>query len=148
MIAATTALRPSQPSAIHPADLNPEVNTANPLIPASRHVHPPRPSIEQALRSAIPRVNDESRATSRFVRWLSQHLQCSQRDVDSLPLFTTPTLCFHPLTDSFWKNGGVWGGSMTKFFQPKTKHPPKGGKPRTAWGEASRGLGVTARTGP
>src|ERR1700686_1367089 len=52
------------------------------------------------------------------------YLQCSQPDVDSLPLFATDSVCFQHLVDSFGKNTGV-GGSMTNLYQPKTKHPQK-----------------------
>ena len=73
-------------------------------------------------------------------------VKCIITDVDSLPHFATDFLCFHPLTDSFLQNRGV-EGYMTNLINSKVK-PPKGREPRTAWGEAIRGLGVIARTGP
>ena len=69
------------------------------------------------------------------------YLQCSQQNANSLPLFASRTLYFHPLTGSFRKNRGVGyarpNNQMTSLFISLQK----GKKPRIAWGEAIRGLG-------
>ena len=88
MIVATTPLSPSLPSAIDLADLNPDAHGMKlPCLPA---VTSPV-STHHANRADV----------------LLAHLQCSEPHVASLSVFTTPTLCFHPLTDSFWKKGGM-----------------------------------------
>jgi hypothetical protein len=108
-------------------------------IPVSRRVT--FASTNAANRASIYTRGARSVAGSFSVRTPPlAHLQCSQRDVDSLLLFTSPTFCFHQLTNSFHKNRGVWG----RVANPPNHHPyyftQKGRKPRTAWGEAIRGL--------
>src|ERR1700693_4985240 len=74
------------------------------------------------------------------------YLQCSQRDTDSLPLFATDSLCFHPLTGSFHKNREVWGYVQSNIQMTSSLIPSqKGEKPRLAWGEANPGLGGELR---
>jgi hypothetical protein len=74
------------------------------------------------------------------------YLQCSQADVDSLPLFATDSLSFHQLMNSLRKNtrGGGYPRLIIKshpylFHAQKEESPgPPGGRRSGAWGLTSR----------
>jgi hypothetical protein len=123
MITATLPLSPSLPVAINPADFNLDA-------------HPAKPPCLSAAAPLPASTNDANRADA-----LLAHLQCSEPHVGSLSLFKTPTLYFHPLTDSFCKNR-VGVGMPDHPITSRGISSQKGRKPRTAWGEAIRGLGV------
>jgi len=119
MIAATTPLSPSLPSATYPADLNPDAHRIN--CPAFQPQH----------RRCQP--------TTQTARTCFSHIFNVLSHMWTLYHFLQPTLFVFSLTDSFWKKGGM--GEHDKFFSTQDETPPKGRKPRTAWGEAHPGLG-------
>jgi hypothetical protein len=138
MIAALTALRSSLPAVVNP---NRPILVTSPLN--SRPLSRLAIGNVQLLCTAGAKNSDRLQLIAiccKTAPFIFIHLQpLFSHFYARLSLFSSTSSLF------FAKQGGR--GSMTNFFQLKMK-APKEREPRTAWGEAIRGLGVTARTGP
>jgi hypothetical protein len=126
MIAATPQLTPSQPSAIHPADLNWEAHPANPLSLSAA----PHPPIAQAVPPFIPEVPDQSRAASRLARRLS-HISNVLNVMWTLCYFLhRRPFVFINLQTLFAKTGGMGvfaaknSNDILIYFTPERKKAP------------------------
>src|ERR1700676_2117147 len=107
---------------------------------------PPRLLLPALVNSAN---TNRPAACFQFASPGSRYLQCSQYNADSLPLFATDFLCFHPLTHSFHKNRG--GGdicSQAFKWHPIYSRPKRGKAPARLGGGESGAWRRTARTGP
>ena len=140
MITALTALRTSLPAVVNQSQ-PPNIGHIGSQQPPC---HPPP---QYRLCSACGPQEQETHTVCNWLQFAAKPLPLFSSTYSLFfHVFTPDFLCFHQLPSSFLQNRGV-GGSMTNFYQRKTK-PLKGREPRTAWGEAIQGLGVTARTGP
>jgi hypothetical protein len=103
--------------------------TTRTVLPFLPSLIPPNQSQHRVLLGSYPLISHISNVLN--VMWTL----CN--------ILQTTSFVFIHLQTLFCKTGGY----MTNSHQLKMK-TLKGREPRTAWGEAIRGLGVTARTGP